>query len=294
MPAGGGPAKTAGADARAVAPAYFEMLGIRLVSGRGFAPTDVAGSEPVAVVNEAFARQFGEGRDVIGARLAATTSGVPTVTVVGVVADTRNAALAHAPRSAAYTVLEQWPMSRLAIAIRGVPTPVAERAMQEAVRAIDAEIPVTNIDSVDRKVADRERRRRFYVAVLGLFASLASALAAVGIYGVVSHVTGQRHREMGVRLALGATPRALGRMIVAGGLRPVSLGLGLGVVGSWWTGRVLQANSEFRSQLYEITAQDPATIAVVAAALTVIAVVACWIPARRAAAANLVEVLKAD
>ncbi|HET9373242.1 MAG TPA: FtsX-like permease family protein, partial [Vicinamibacterales bacterium] len=294
MPADGSAAKAAGADIRVVASNYFDMLDIPVVRGRGFASTDVAGSDPVAVVNESFAREIGQGRDVIGARLDAGTPAFPVVTIVGVVADTRNGALALVPRRAAYTVLDQWPTERIAVALRGAATPIAATAMRDAVGSVDPEIPVINIDSIDRKIAGRERRRHFYLAVLTVFAALAGTLAAVGIYGVVTNVTGQRHREMGVRLALGASPRGLARMVVAGGLRPVWLGLGLGILAAWWTGRALQANREFRSQLYQISAQDPATIGIVAALLTTVAVFACWIPARRASMTSVVEVLKID
>lgn len=291
-PEGGAPIAHDMGYARSIAPAALDFLGIRLLRGRGFTDGDHSGSAPVALVNESFARRFGHGRDVLGATVVAT--GRPPATIVGVVDDVRAVSLALSAGNAVYQPYAQWSSPGLVIATRGLSEFAAARAISEAVRVIDPNVPVTDVGAVEAKILKRERRRGFYLVMLGVFAAQAVALAAVGIYGVVAHVTRGRVREMGIRLALGANPGSLIAMVVRQSLLPVSIGLAGGLLAAWWTTRLLQANPVVKSQLFQTSPHDPLTFTAGPALLLLVAVAACWLPARRAAGARVTEVLKAE
>ncbi len=288
------PLKIGMADSRTTKPGALEFLGVPLVRGRAFADRDTAAAPPVALVNEAFVNEFAAGRDLLGAQIRNNNNrlDMPPLTIVGVVADTRARSRSLADRAAVYRPLDQWPAFRMTMALRGVTVGAATTAMREAVRALDANLPVTSIGAVEEKIGAAERRRQFYLSMLVVFAILAVSLAAVGIYGVVAHVTARRAREMGIRLALGARPRGLVRMVVRQSMLPIGLGISAGLVGAWWLAALMQSNPVFKAQLFQITAHDPVTFIAVPCTLFVVATIACWIPARRAAAVAVTEILK--
>ena len=201
---------------------------------------------------------------------------------------------AIAAGDAVYQPYAQWSSPALVVATRGIPQYTAARAIAEAVRTIDPDVPVTDVGAVPDRILLREQRRGFYLAMLSAFAALALSLAAVGIYGVVAHVTRGRSREMGIRLALGARPHGLVRMVVGQSLVPVGIGLAAGVLAAWWTTRLLQTNAVVKAQLFQTSPHDALTFTAGPAVLLIVAAVACWIPARRAAGARVTEVLRAE
>jgi predicted permease len=276
---------------RAVTPSYFETFKVPILRGRNFGPGDVAGTELVVIVNEQFVREFGEGRDLLGARLRL---GPRDVTVIGIAGDTRSFDLARPPAAAVHWAIAQRPGNRVNVVVRAANLGQATRGIRDAVRTLDPSLPVLGPETVDHRIAVAHAQRRFYVTLIALFASLGVALAAVGIYGLVAHATGLRKREFGIRLALGAPLRAVQTLVVRRGLRPVLVGLVLGVAAAWWTMRLLESNVVFSAQLYQITPHDPWTFAAAGAALLSIAGVACWLPARHASRVDPVTVLKAD
>ena len=291
-PEGGAPLRHEMAGARSIAPGALQFLGIRLLQGRYLTDADGSGSMPVAVVSESFARRFGRGRDVMGSTVVAGTR--PPATIVGVVADVRATSLGSTAAEAVYQPYAQWSSSSMVVATRGISEYAAARAIADAVRTIDSTVPVTDVGEVDKKILKRERRRGFYLVMLSVFAALALLLTGVGIYGVVAHVTRGRTREMGIRLALGARPHGLVRMVVQHSLIPVGLGLGAGLVAAWWTTRLLQTNPVVKAQLFQTSPHDPLTFATGSAVLLAVAAIACWLPARSAAAARVTDVLRTE
>jgi predicted permease len=276
---------------RVVSADYFDVLRIALVRGRGFASTDASGGEPVAVVNEQFVREYGPAGEILGTLMK---FGPRQATIVGVVADTRNFDVTRPPEAALY-----WPMAQrnfygLTLAVRGGRESEVVDAIRNSFFAIDPDLAPGRIESIDARMRHSQVQRRFYLMMLALFAGLGVALASVGIYGVTAHAVGLRTREFGVRLALGSTPRALNALVVRQGLKPVGLGLAVGLIGAWWATEWLKANATFSAFLYRISAHDPATFAAATAGLLLIGALACWIPARRAGRVDPVGVLKTE
>jgi predicted permease len=274
-----------------VAPNYFEILGIPLVRGRPFGPGDIQGSEPVVIVSELFAREYGPPGEIVGANIRL---GPRNVTVIGVVGDTRHSDITRPPEPTVYSPFAQRPPRPFTIAVRGASVSAVRTALREAFSRIDSELFADRIELIDSRVRRALAERRFYVLILTLFAGLGVALASVGVFGVTAHAVGLRSREFGVRLALGSSPSRLNRLVVRQGLTPVAIGLTGGLVGAWWTMKYLQTVPIFSNQLYQITAHDPATLIATGLSLLVVAVVACWVPARRAARVDPVGVLRAE
>jgi putative ABC transport system permease protein len=265
-------------------PDYLRAMGIRLLSGRFFTPQDRLGSAPVAVIDETLARQHFPGRDPIGQHLTNLDTEQPQI--VGVVGHIRHDGLAgETPvENQIYLPLAQIPPQRLpSVAGRlnlllrtaGDPAGVAAAARGE-VQSLNANQPVFNVRTMGQIVADSITGQRFSLVLLLLFAGLALLLAGVGIYGVMSSAVGQRTHEIGVRLALGARTSDVLRLVVGEGLRLTLAGVAAGLAASFALTRVMQR------LLFGVSATDPLVFAGVAIALVAVALVACWIPARRA------------
>ncbi len=300
-------AKNDGSSIRSVTPAYFTTLGLPLLSGRTFTDVDVAGAEPVAVVNEAFARQHLGGLNPVGHQLrterpntgarAAVPIGpmrepprAPTwVTIVGVVADARHTTLDVAPQPEIYRPLSQSPSWVLIVAIRsaGDPDPLGPLFRQH-VREIDPNLAVENVRTMAAAIDRTVARRRFEMWLFTLFGLLGAVLAAIGIYGVMSYVAGLRRREMGIRLALGARPAQVKALVTNQGMRPVVVGVVMGLTVTWWLTSLLE------SRLFGVTPRDPASLAATALGFLLVALAACWAPARRAGKADPVTVLRSE
>jgi len=273
-----------------VSPDYFRVLGIRLRSGRLIEPRDVEGSQPVAVINDELARRFFPGEDPIGKRI---TFGNPDDTasiwwtVVGVVGTVAQKGLTAEPYSQIYRPMAQRPARSVFVSIRtaGDPLSVA-RAARQALKSVDPDLPLNDLRTMEQRIAANIAQPRVSVALLGIFAAVALVLAAIGIYGVVSYTVAQRTREIGIRMALGAKPADVLRIVIRQGMTPVAAGVALGVVGAFAATRAMA------TLLYGVSATDPMTFVVVAVFLGAVALVATYLPARRAMGVPPTEALR--
>ena len=272
------------AEDRLITPSYFEAMGIGLVSGRGFDQTDGATTPPVVIVNETLARKFFPGGNAVGKRIKRVLDDKEWRTIVGVVRDVRGYALETQTRPQIYHPLAQDPGETdemtMALRVDASALPSLRIAIQQELEQLDAAIPVANYRTMQQLVADAVARPRFSALLLGLFAATALLLTIVGLYGVVAHGVNQRTREIGIRMALGAQRTNVLALIINQGMQPALIGLGIGIGGAFVLTRLLS------SQLYEVKATDPVTFVLVAASLLLIALAACYIPARRATKIN--------
>ncbi|MFP2913116.1 FtsX-like permease family protein, partial [Pyxidicoccus sp. 3LFB2] len=253
---------------------YFRTLGIPLLTGRVFETTDTAEAPEVMVVNQAFARRYFPGEDAVG---KAVKVGTTELRIVGVVGDVRQSGLAEAAPPLSYLHLQQSTRSSLNLVVRGQGAllPLATAARQ-AIWSVHSQQTISRITTLEAVVSEAVTRPRLLSMLLGLFAGLGLALAAVGIYGVLAYTVSQRQREMGVRLALGAQPSDVLRLVLKSGMALAGAGVALGVAGALGLSRVMG------SILYGIAPHDPLTFGAVMALLLGVALVACLVPARRA------------
>ena len=268
---------------RTVTPQYMETMGVPLLQGRNIAAGDVEKAPAVVVINASMARTYFPGENPLGKRMqigATPDKDVPYMEIVGVVGDvlqgldTDAKAEMYLPYRQADTVL---PVFQLSVVLRTSGDPrLQAAALRSAVREIDPNQPVVKIRTMEENMATSVTEPRFRTWLIGIFAALALVLAAVGIYGVMSYSVNQRTNEMGIRVTLGAQPNDVFRIVVGEGLRLALIGVGVGLIGALAATRVL------RTFLYGVSAIDPVTFAVTAALLILVAVAACYFPARRA------------
>ena len=269
---------------------YFRTLGIPLRRGRLIEPQDVEGAPQVAVINEEMQRRYFVGRDPIGLRV---TFGDPAdtsstwFTVVGVVGNVAQEGLTAKPYAQLYRPLMQAPQRGMWVTVRtaGEPSSVAGAA-RAALKAVDPDLPANDVRTMEDRISENIAQPRVSVALLGGFSSIALVLAAIGIYGVVSYTVVQRTREIGIRMALGARPEGVLRLVIGQGLVPVAAGVVLGLV------LALAATRLMRSLLFGVSATDPLTFAFVALFLGLVALVATYFPARRATRVDPLEALR--
>jgi putative ABC transport system permease protein len=269
-----------------VTPGYFGAMAIPLVAGRDFSADDLAREAPVVVVSRAAAERFWSGEDPIGSHV--TLGSDKPLEVVGVVGDIRRKSLDAVPEPMVYVPLYMLPVPFSHLVLRGAEPAVLVSAARAAVHGLDAELPFGPADTLEDVRQRAAAQPRFRALLLALFAALAVALAVVGLYGVMSETVSQRRRELGVRLALGARGADLVRMLVGDGLRLALLGLAIGGPAALLLGRVL------RSLLFDVAAEDPATLSAVSGILVAAGLLACWLPARRATRVDPQEVLRAE
>jgi predicted permease len=267
---------------------YFRAMGVPLVRGRTFTDTDAAGAPRVAVINAEAARRFWPGRDPIGARIT-TGDSTEYMTVVGVVADVRQEGMSAKPYPQLYGVAAQNPDRAMYVVVRtsGDPTALAG-AVRRAVAALDPQLPVYNVATMEERVARSVARPRVTATLVAIFGISALALAAFGIYGVVAFSVAQRTRELGVRLAVGARAGDVVQLVVRQGMRPAVAGVAAGLVVAAGGARLIGG------LLYGVGAADPATFVGVAVFLTCVALAATWLPARRATRVSPLEALRSD
>ena len=274
-----------------VTPDYFRVLGTPIFQGRAFNLSDSALSSPVAVVNRAFANRFFAG-DALGKRFHSVASGPPdheAVTIVGVAEDVRHGGLEQEVQPEMLVPMAQLPQSSVSVAVRTADTPAAlANALREAVTAVDPEQPVFDIETMDQRVSQAVAQRRMTMLLITCFAMLAVVLCTVGVYGVFSYSVTQRMREMGIRLALGASRRSLLRLVVMEAVRLVIVGGILGV------GAALAMSRLLSSLLVGVTPHDAITFSLAWALMTAVALVASTIPATNAARTDLVAVLRSE
>jgi len=267
---------------RVVSPNYFRAMGIPLQRGRFFDSRDVADAPPVILINRRLAEHFWPNEDPTGKRLKIGPADSPNAwaAVVGVVGDVQQEALNREQKFELYVPYAQERRGFVAprdlvVRTAGDPQAVAG-AVREAVWSVDKDQPVSNVKTMEQVVTTAVSRERFQTLLLALFATLALVLACVGLYGVLSYAVVQRTHEIGVRIALGAKPADVLRLVIKQGMALTLIGLALGVAVSFAVTRVMS------EMLFGVTATDPLTFAGVPVVLGVVAFLACYIPARRA------------
>jgi putative ABC transport system permease protein len=266
---------------RTVNPDYFHTLSIPLVKGRDFTARDDASAPGVIIVNEAFAQKFFPNEEAIGHRIKpgiSTDESDPVMReIVGVVGDVKHRSLSTAVEPEAYVPHAQVPFGSMTLVVKTAPDArTLVGAVRNEVRALDKDLPIYNVKTLDDYVASSVAQPRFNTLLLASFAGLALILTAVGLYGVMSYSVVQRTHEMGVRIALGAQTRDVLKLVVGQGMVLAVIGIGLGLLVSLAATRVLA------SLLYEVSAADPLVYAGITLLLAVVALLACYIPARRA------------
>lgn len=269
-----------------VGPGYFETMDIPLVHGRGFEPSDREGGAPVAVVNEVFARRFWPGENPIGRRFSTKRGGAREV--VGVAKDGKYLSLTEVPQPHFYEPFAQAYEADMVLVVRsgGDPRSILPALVREA-RALDPELPL-EVSTMAEHLGFALLPQRLGAAVLGVFGVVAALLAAFGLYGVMSYVVSQRTAEIGIRMALGARTRDVRMLVVRRALALTLAGLGLGLAGALGATRVLA------SFLVDVSPTDPATLVSVALLFTMVALLASWLPARRAAAVDPMRALRSE
>jgi putative ABC transport system permease protein len=273
----------------AVTSGYFAALRIPLRRGRHFAATDVADAAPVATINEALARRHWPNESPLGKRIKLTFGGTALRTIVGVVADVRHGGLHEAPQPTVYVPHAQASTGANAFVIRTRADPHAMLGLVRAeFRAINPAMPLASTTTLEALLDDSLRERRFHLALLGAFAAVALLLAALGVYGVMSHATTERTHEIGVRMALGARGAdVLGMVMRQGASLAVAGALG-GLLGAVAVTRLL------RGMLYGVTPLDPLAYVGAGVLLLGAAGLASYLPARRAARLDPVRALRTE
>jgi putative ABC transport system permease protein len=272
-------------------PGYLHTLGIPLVAGREFDDHDALESKPVVIVNESLARTYFGGENPIGKRLALDLwllfgDQKPMREIVGVVADVTHAGVSSA-RPLVYVPLAQRPFNMSHIVVKTAGNPAAYvGAIRGAVHSVDKEQPIYDVRTLDERIGLSVGQERFNAWLLTLFSALALLLAAIGLYGVLSYNVARRTHEMGVRLALGAGSRDVLALVMRHGLMLIAAGLAIGMVGT------LALTGVVEGLLFGTSASDPWVQLVVVVVLTVVAVAACWLPARRAARVDPIVALR--
>jgi putative ABC transport system permease protein len=291
------PGTNAKGDWQIVTDGYLEAMGERLVRGRAFTPADRTDTMLVALVNEEMARRYWPGRDPIGGRfkIGGGNADRPWVTVVGIVADVRHNGITEAIKEKFYVPHTQWhrsvgnPIRAMTLVVRSAGNPSAMAGpVREAVRALDASLPVTDVRTMSSVVGATLSAPRFTGILLGGFAALALVLSAIGIYGVLSYLVSRRTREIGIRVAVGASRTDVLRMIMKSGLLLALAGIGLGLALAAWASGLTQ------SLLYEVRRGDPLTFVVVGSTLSLVAMFASLVPAWRATRVDPVVALKSE
>jgi putative ABC transport system permease protein len=261
---------------------YFRTLGIPLRQGRDYTERDGLRSAQVVIINEAFAKAHFPGENPIGKRIDPSMSvgdgDPPMREVIGVVADSRSRSLSAAPEPEVYLHIPQVPaLGSMTLMLRSQSDPMSlAAAARQEITKLDPNLPIYDIKPLDEYISDSVAQSRFNSALLGAFAGVALLLTAIGLYGVIAYSVAQRTQEIGIRMALGARPSDALRLVIGQGMALVFIGVALGLGGAFAATRLI------RGLLFDIGAADPLTFASVAALITLIALLACYIPARRA------------
>jgi predicted permease len=276
------------ADFHVVSPDYFRTMHIPLLAGRIFDRQDKSGGTDVAIINQAMARHRWPGQDPIGHRIS-MDGGKSWVAVVGIAGDTKDAGLDRPVSDGIYFALLQTPLLQgtLMAKTTGDPMDVARTVVQRMYE-VDPDQPAGKIRSLEQVRSDSIAAPRLTADLLGIFAVLALLIAATGIGGVIALAVSQRTHEIGVRMAIGARPVDILKMVLSQGMGLAVIGVGLGMLGALWLTRIVE------QMLFEVTPTDPFTFAIVAGVLIFAALVACFIPARRAAGVDPIVALRVE
>jgi putative ABC transport system permease protein len=271
-------------------PGYFRAMGIRLLNGRGFEPSDDERTGPVAVIGESLARRMWPGQDPVGRRLRTHGLPRPWATVVGVVEDVRYRELDRARLNLylSYQQVAPAPGGLTYVVRARDETTALTGALLHAVQSLDPEEPVEGMAAMEQVVKEAQAPWRFASVLLSSFAVLAIALTAFGVFAVLSRSVSERRRELGVRMAIGARVDQILRLIVGCAIRWSLLGIAIGMALAWSTAGLLT------SLLFEVEPTDSAVFSAIAAFVLAVGILASWLPARRAAATDPATVLRGD
>ncbi|MDE3137975.1 MAG: ABC transporter permease, partial [Acidobacteriota bacterium] len=279
---------------RLVSPGYFRTMGIPLIEGREFNAQDTRTSAPVVVVNQAFARKYFPGKDGVGQRVVPGAADHPVkkhpeYEIVGVVGNVLSQNLDEPPQPEYYAPYSQIMFGGYSIVVRADVAPEGlASAVRGVVREMDPDVPVYNMKTMDQYLGNSVAQSRFSMLLLSIFAAMALVLTAIGLYGVISYAVAQRTHEIGIRIALGAGPSEVFGEVLGSGARIALLGVACGTAGA------LAATRLLRGLLFGVSASDPATFAAVALLLFGVAMLACYIPARRAMSVDPVIALRQE
>jgi len=286
------PGQEADADTYIVTPGYLRTMQIPLRIGRELTAQDLADVEPVALISETFARRYWPGEAPLGKRIKFPGSAArpqPWRTIVGVVSDVKQYGVDKESTMQLYIPQAQFPVSFLTLAVRTTGDPVQTvNAVRNEIRGVDSDQAVFEVSTMEGLLAQAIAKRRFVMLLLAMFAALALILAAIGIYGVMAYSVAQRTQEIGVRMALGAQARDVLKLVVGQGLRLVLIGVGIGLIAAFGLTRLMA------TLLFGVEASDPLTFVSIAALLVVVALLACWLPARRATKIDPLLALRCD
>jgi putative ABC transport system permease protein len=272
-----------------VTPNFFRALGIPLVAGRDFTDRDNAGASGAAIINEALARRYFPNENPIGKRITLGLPRPPWLTIVGVVKDIPHRGLESKAEPDWFLSYLDQPRRHGYLMARSSSDPASlAAAIRSQVSAIDKDQPVTAIRTMNEVIASTTAPRRFNTLLLAIFAAVALALAATGIYSVISYSVTQRTQEIGVRIALGAQPGDVIRLILKQGLTLTLIGVAAGLLSALAAARVMTG------LLYGVTATDPATFVAISLLLVIVATLACYLPARRAARVEPITALRCE
>jgi putative ABC transport system permease protein len=278
---------------RSASPEYFRTMGIDLIAGRAFTDEDKAGAPGVAIINQTLARRYFGNENPIGKRIGLSRP-IDWREIVGVVRDVRNYGLAADVKPECYVPYLQNSPNYLAgsaawmmMVVRTESAPSGYvAAIKREIQLIDKDQPISSMKPMMAYLEESIAQRRFNMLLLGLFATLALVLAAIGIYGVISYSVAQRTREFGIRIALGAGRADILALMTRQGMRPALLGLVIGLAAAAATTRFMA------SLVFQVSVTDPMIFAVVALVLALVALAACLLPARRASRVDPIEALR--
>jgi putative ABC transport system permease protein len=280
--------KRAGAPSHDISPGYFKTWGVPLLAGREFNEHDVADGQMVCLISQAGAKKVYPNENPIGKTLLVTSLGVPCE-IIGIVGDVRSIRVAEAPGMEFYRPWAQENFPFVNITVRSeLGVNAVTKLVQSALSKVNPGLAIAVPQTVDAVVAQALGQARLMTWLLGIFAGVAVLLASIGIYGAVAYSVEQRTGEIGVRMALGAQTADVLRLVVRQGMAPVLLGLGIGLAAALALGRLLT------TQLYEVSPHNPALLAMTAVTLAAVALLACFLPARRATFINPIEALRAE
>jgi putative ABC transport system permease protein len=283
------PGKFPHPDFHMVSPSYIDALSIPLLRGRNFTDADTDTAPQVALINATMARRFWPNEDATGKRFhwGHPGSKEPWIEIIGVVGDTKLYGLANPSRLELYMPLQQSRSSDMFLVLRSAIDPASlTPAVRDAVASIDKDQPVFSVNTMKQLVDASVATRHITLVLLGLFSGLALLLAAIGIYGVISYSVQQRTHEIGIRMALGAQRRDVLRLVVGQGVRLAALGIAIGIAAAFGLTRLMA------SLLFGVGAYDPVAFVTAAIILLLVAIAACYIPARRAIAVDPMVALR--